>query len=340
MLKYFGLGAVAAFAFSAASHAATYSYDFTADPTSFVCGYFVTSEICGTGGYLDTPAVLNTGDTVDVNVEYSAPLHVPGSLTANNLYVVLADTQWIPGPALPGDRTATVTSQVQGYSGALPPIVGPFSTSTLNGYLAAAVFCCGYGLPNNGFSATAISSHFSIESSDPNPIYAALFGYSVELPATPQSLADFQGGTVDHPVILPPGLVGQITSAISGDGPSTDFYDFVWNGGLFQAQGSIDGANPLADFHFQLFELGSDSPIADEILNNDNAFNALISMNLDSGEYVIGMTTASPYDPQLTITFNTPVGTAAPEPATFGLLGAGFFVVRRLRSRQGVSRLS
>jgi hypothetical protein len=313
--------------------AATYTDNITADPAQFSCGYFATVEICGSSQvFAGGPRTLNAGDQLTENVTYTSRVTVPGSTSSNVFYVGLPNVLTVGGPALPGPDTATVQAVAVNYAGAPGPYTGPYTAGNLNAYYASTGFCCGGpGLPNSGFSATGVNAQFTILTSDPNLIYGTDFGYSLNLPYSPTLLDGVTGGSVGAPAILPSGLVGRITSDISGSASEAQFYDFMWSGGLLQTNGSIAGANPNADFHFQLYSVngstvveGSTPTLADLTLDAGNGFAGKISQVLAPGDYEIGMFTNSPFDPQFTIQFDTPVGVAAlPEPTTWALMLLG-----------------
>jgi len=335
--------------------AATYSDNYTADPTTLTCGYFITIEIC-TGGQLfngsdpnaPTPRYLNAGDELTETVTYTSPVFANGSSVENTFYISLPDINAVPGDSVAGNNIATVNSTLQGYSGPPNPYGGPYSAGFLHEYLANVGFDVYFpngSTPNSGFSATGMTAHFTIVNGDPSPIYGAYYGTGVVLSAAPQLLNGMAGGTVGHPALLPTGLVGAISSSIGGasDASHTEFYQFNWYAGagasLFQAKGTITDADPEDSFDFELFRIGDDEPIEDLVLNDANAFTQTMSVELASGAYVIGMKTDTPIDPEFTIAFDTPVGTIsaeAPEPPTAALLAGvliGFspFAVRRKR---------
>jgi PEP-CTERM motif len=298
-----------------------YSDSFSVDPSTLDCGYYVTTELCSNISYYSGgPRILNAGDTLVESISYTSRLAVPGTDTANALFIDPINENDVGGVGVPGPDSATTTSTLANYMGP-PDILTSFTLSYLNTYVALA----GFGVPNGGFSATGMTSTFTINTSDPVPFYAVGYGFSVDLPATPALLSGIMGGTVDHPVILPGGLIGGISSDISGGSPDSQFYDFVWGStGLFRARGSIVGANPLADFQFELLDPYTHAPIDVITLDSGNAFSEIMSLTLPSGSYEIGMYTDSPYDPQFTINFNTPVGVFVPEPATWTMMLLGF----------------
>jgi hypothetical protein len=306
-----------------AALAASYTDSFVVDPTTLACGYYVTGEVCNGYSMLSPSRTLNAGDELTETVNYTSPATVPGSARQNTFYIGLFNSVAANGAAPPGPDVATVVSSIEGYSGPPNPIVGPYTAGYLNQYVAGVGFCCGFGVPNPGFSLTGMQSHFTIVQGDPHPNVGVDFGYGVVLPYTPL-VASETGGSVDHPAILPAGLVGRITSNISGGtGPDTQFYVFDWLGGLFQTTGAVAGANPLADFHFQLYSIGGSAPLDDILLQDSNSFTGLMSLDLAPGYYEVGMYTNSPFDPPFTITFNTPVG-FIPEPSTWSLMLLGF----------------
>jgi hypothetical protein len=66
----------------------------------------------------------------------------------------------------------------------------------------------------------------------------------------PVDLINFQGGPSSNPILLPnDSIVSGITGTIGGFG-SQNYYDFLWNGGTFNATGSITGADALASYSF------------------------------------------------------------------------------------------
>ena len=317
------LGAAPALA-SAPAGGQTYSDTFTVDPSTFGCGYFAKFLICGSSAtFSDAPRMINTGDHLTETVNYTTPLHVPGSTTYSQAGITLFNSKTVGGTLLAGPDTATVSADLAGYSEPTGAslFTGPFSEALFNEYSAIATT---YGA-TQGFDITGMTGNFDITNGDPTPFIGAFFVSSAVLPATPEVLNSFPGGTVGHPVILPTGLQGAVSSDISGGVSDQQFYAFNWDGGLFQTSGTIDGANPLADFHFELLTPGDATPIEDIILNDANNFSGVISVpNLASGQYEIGMYTDSPYDPHYTINFNTPVR-GVPEPATWAslILGLG-----------------
>lgn len=321
-LRLKALGAVTAFGLLApgAGQATTYTDNFTVDPTQFSCGYYVDVEICGSFSlYTGGPRFVTAGDQFNEIIQFTSLVAVPATTTSNAIYTTLPNNFQHKGPNLPGPLMAHTTSTLLGYLGP----AGPYTTYTSNGlheYVASSGF---FGVANPGFSATGIVSNYSILTSDANPNYGVSYGFVAALPATPTVLSSFNGGTVGHPALLPAGLIGAISSDISGGKQTSDFYDFRWSGGLFQTVGSIANANPLADFHFQLFDAYTGVKLDDLLLYNGNNFSDTISTILPAGGYEIGMYTNSPFDPQFTISFNTPVA-GIPEPNVWALMLVGF----------------
>ena len=150
------------------------------------------------------------------------------------------------------------------------------------------------------------------------------------------AIVDLIGGTFELPVALPVGSVQSISGSISGGvAPESQWWLFQWGGGLFASTGTVTGANPLADFHFQLYDPLSMSIIGDVLLNNANGFTGSFSQQLSAGRYRIGLFTDSPFDPAFTIGFASPVA-GVPEPANWIMMIAGFglvgFAARRRRT--------
>jgi hypothetical protein len=304
---------------ASAAWATDYSDDYTVDPSTFNCGYFGSTAICAAKStFSDGPRSLQVGDHLSETVTYTKRVVVPGSKGLSVLTLVLYDQNLAPGVVTIGPDVATSYATVYGSSPTYHRIPGPFTIGINDGYWGGALF-----YNQESFSATGLNVHSTIDAADPTPMEGAIYGWSAELPATPQLISGMQGGTVDHPAILPSGLVGQISSNISGGSSDSQFYTFDWKGGLFQTKGTIVGANPLADFHFELLFPGGGTPIVDQVLDQSNGFSSLMSFaNLGKGQYEIGMFTDSPYDPGFTIHFNTPAG-SVPESSTWALLIAG-----------------
>ena len=333
------LSASPAAAVSSGPSGAYYSDSFIADPSTFSCGYFGTSEICGTPSLFPAPRIFNAGDMIDESLAFTKPVVVPGSVKIDGIYIALPDTTAIEGPAPPGPYQIYGSMALYGYSGPSNPIAYPlsFSNSTASGYVGFGGFCCGYGVPNSGFSVTGAELKATILTSDPNPVYGLYYGYGSVLPATPQLLANIAGGTPGHPAILPEGEIGQLAVDLSGQG-DTAYYTFRWAGGLFQATGSVANAQPNGSYTFQLEDLGGAS-ITSATLDGSDAFSSTLEdLDLSPGQYIIGVTADSPNDPMFTLDFNTPVESTlgVPESATwtllvsgFGLLGAGLRTRRR-----------
>ncbi|HEY1929577.1 MAG TPA: hypothetical protein VGG92_19080 [Caulobacteraceae bacterium] len=308
---------------------ASYGNSFTADPTTFTCGYYGSIELCG-GYTLISPIFLNAGDSATETINYTQPLDLPGSRVYNVAYISMFDPRVVTGPSLAGSNIAITQSTISNFSGPkLYPFTGPYEAGNLGAYIAVAGYGSGYGVPNSGFSLTGMTSQLDIVSSDPYPIIGVGYGFQAVLPATPKVLSGLSGGSLGSPTTLPAGLVGGLSSDISGPAADSQFYSFTWNGGLFQTRGTVLGANPLADFDFQLFRGAGASltELQDLQLSSTDGFSNLMSLNLAPGDYEIGMFTDSPYDPQFTITFNTPVGSYVPEPATWVLLVGGFLTL-------------
>jgi len=138
------------------------------------------------------------------------------------------------------------------------------------------------------------------------------------------TLINFQGGSTSTPVLLPSGeLVSEVTGTIGGFG-SQDYYTFGWNGGAFSATAAITGTpNAGASYLYSVGPAGTCSDGGSETLNSGDGFMSTIAVgNLAAGQYCIGIAANNSNDPAFALTFNTPVGTAAPEPGTFLTLAA------------------
>ncbi len=138
------------------------------------------------------------------------------------------------------------------------------------------------------------------------------------------TLINFEGGSTSTPVLLPSGeLVSEVTGTIGGFG-SQDYYTFGWNGGAFSATAAITGTpNAGASYLYSVGPAGTCSDGGSETLNSGDGFMSTIDIgNLAAGQYCIGIAANNSNDPAFALTFNTPVGTAAPEPGTFLTLAA------------------
>ncbi|MBV9198307.1 MAG: hypothetical protein JOY83_00955 [Alphaproteobacteria bacterium] len=146
-------------------------------------------------------------------------------------------------------------------------------------------------------------------------------GFSGFVGTSVQVLTSFPGGAAGNPVPLPGTSIYQVGASIGGQG-SADFYKFFWSGGSFSADATVTGADALASFEFELFDMAG-AVIADEVLDALNNFGASLDLMLAAGNYTIGILKIGPDDANFLITFNTPVDgpvTAAPEPGTLSLL--------------------
>jgi len=152
-------------------------------------------------------------------------------------------------------------------------------------------------------------------------------------PSPPQTLINFPGGPLSHPVLVPSGPVGSLSSPIGGEGAS-DFYELFWHGGTFDAIASISSANSNGSYEFELFNRDG-SLNMDLILDAADDFSATINETLSEGLYEIGIVADSPFDPEFTIDFATPVeGPAVPEPATLPLLASACFIAFLVRVKR------
>ncbi len=308
---------------ASAAHGATYTGSYSVDPATFHCAFYGSVEACGVSGPLQGgPRQIQAGDHLTETVTFSSSVSVPGSATQSLVYFELFDAKVPNGPAIPGNNQAYVVTQMHGYSGP-PGFYTAYTSSPLHKYTASGGFS---GAASPGFSLDGFTSDFYVMKGDPDPIIGYDYGYFVALPYTPQVISDLAGGPKDAPRILPAGHIGSITNAISGGAaPSAQYYSFLWGGGDFSTIASITGANPQADFHYQLLDAVTHDLLLDLGLDASNGFSRLMRVNgLSKGLYELGLYTDSPYDPQFTITFNSPVLSAAPEPAVWLMMLLGF----------------
>jgi hypothetical protein len=315
----------------AATPAQATDYEDTFDVAidSLRCGFFVSTQLCAAyvpfeGG--DRSAQI--GDTFKAYINLDGPLTVPGSTGGSITQALLVDATAYPGGLASGSNQALATLTLNGYSGSPLTVSGPQIFSFNFAYAAFAGLCCGE--PTEPYTFTGAQADFQILSDAVRPLAGLVFGFSNVREATPQTLSDFQGGNPDAPVILPAGLVGEITGQIGGAYPPASYYGFDWGGGLFQTQATIFGAEPPMSFNFKLFDSFDglvDSITLDQASNN---FDALMTIgSLNPGKYKIGLQTSDIPDPSFRIQFLTPVGLAGavPEPSTWAMLLLGFGLV-------------
>jgi hypothetical protein len=177
--------------------------------------------------------------------------------------------------------------------------------------------------PGADFSETAVSfsGAYGFVSSDPGNWYNG-------------SSISFQGGPIDNPVGLPGnGQYGQVNGSIGGQG-SSDFYEFYWPGGLYDAVAAVSSNNPEASYEYELKGRGLDE---EGFLNVGDSFQFSAKYYLQAGDYETGIIATSPFDPPFSITFLTPVtgiSASVPEPPTVSLIGAGLLSLVYTRRRR------
>jgi len=345
-------GALAAVAASAvalaaggAARATEYDESFAYDSSKLNCGAFGQSVICATFKSF-APIQTQAGDVFNINVSSSRPIVVPGSPTQSLFFVDAFDSADVLGPNPAGGVLTTYTMTPTGFTapvGQPPPITGPLQSNTTNHYIGFLGYCCGYGEPDNGgFSLTGVNANLRVDAADPRAIVGMAAGYAYVLPELPKTFHDLVGGTVDSPLILPKGLIGEITGSISGDGPENEFYAFTWQGGVFQAEAKILGADPNAVFTFEL--RSSDGRFVRDLrIDSLSDFDVLFSSltPLAAGNYLVGLKGSTAFDPGFSLDFLTPIqssaGLSVPEPSTWALLLAGFgglgLALRRRRAK-------
>jgi hypothetical protein len=337
------LFAAAAFLGCGQASAAVRDYSIHFDPATTTCGFYVRSGVCSTATLI-TPVTAVAGDVFHIQVTTSqgAPLVVPGSSESNGIYVDVYDRNATFGPGGPGPIEANSILLPLGLvtSANVPPDVNS-SLSRSFDYAATAGYTATYGTPNNGFSVTGMDATITVVTPDPLPTVGVSAGYYWTTNDVPAALA-LLGGTPDAPTILPSGLVGKVTGSI-GDpgGPTKQYYNFEWLGGIFQTGVSVNGAPFGSEFTTQLKSI--DGVFDNSFLLNDaNNFMHIFSYNLASGRYLIGISAGPVVDPEFTFDFITPVGvdSAVPEPATWAMMILGFgavgCMVRNSRRRDSI----
>ena len=131
------------------------------------------------------------------------------------------------------------------------------------------------------------------------------------------------GGDASAPVSLPLTEIGSISGAIGG-GVSSQFYSFTWGGGAFGASVSLTGADPTVTYAFELCSGGTCTSVLDMTKLNGTSPTGSLSDTLAAGVYTIGLVEKQPgTDPQFTLSFNSAVSGAAPEPSTWLLMILG-----------------
>lgn len=298
--------------------AATLNYDIAFDPAKLVCGSFGTRVICAQGQAV-APVRTFAGDTIKIHLRSATPIVIPGSTDNSLVHLDAYDASATLGPGGPGPIKANYVMTPLGLVGKpLTFNTGVFSRSY--DYLAVMGNCC--GLSNTGFSITGADATLSVVNADLSDITGVSMGYGYTLAAAPTTYSDLVGGTASSPLILPLGYISQINGVIGGAGPSDQFYNFNWGGGIFQSVGNVSGAALTDTFAYELFD-SSHAKLASLWLNSDNSFNQLMSINLAAGHYTIGLAANAPIDPSFMLKFLTPIG-GVPEPSTWLMMILGF----------------
>lgn len=310
----------------------------TTDPTTWFSGYAAGFELSSASFVLPSfPA--NGGGHIEVQLNLTNPLTVPGSQISNGFIVSLGDGS-VAGFPPPGSQIATThftfpttPAPTLDFNGVTSGIEG--------GYYAIAA----QAAPSNGFTVQASRGSpsaditFDIDPSggDPLPLDELTLVSETQLPGPPQVLSGLQGGTPSNPTLLPSGTVASISGSISGPNPSTDYYTFNWGGGDFEATAGILNAPSAATFQYVL--TGPQGQVLkSDTISGPGFLDTLFYAGLSAGRYVIGLSVVGGNDPDYTVTFNTPVS-GVPEPGAWAMmligLGAMGAVMRRPRGRAG-----
>jgi hypothetical protein len=329
-VKLFAAASLTATLFAGQSAATTREYTIAFDPATTNCGFFVRQGICATSVALPTPVSALAGDVfrIRVTTPTGAPIFVPGSPTSNGIYVSAFDANATLGPGGPGPIQASSRLLPIGLSttAGVPPYIDTALSRSFD-YLATSGYTPAYGTPNNGFSVIGMDGFLTVVTPGAAPTIGVAAGYFWTTAEIPEVL-ELPGGSEDAPVILPEGLVSQVSGTV-GDpaGPTEQFYNFNWLGGFFQTRAFLEGADLGSEFTFMVRSLDG-SYKSTVLLNAANGFSTLFGDNLASGRYVIGLKAGAVPDPVFTFDFLTPVGRGAvPEPSTWAMLIMGFGAV-------------
>lgn len=328
-------------------HAASYSFAANFKTTDLQCGYFVNTVTCAAAAVVGRIEDARAGDTFSLSASFDERIRVGGSKTSNIAFIALADATLVLGQgAGTGPYLSRYVTQFQGFEGHLPPFRGPLTLASGSGYFGIGGYAGGYGVPNTGFSFTGMSGQLTALTDAPRPIGGLVVGYSYVVPNAPEEVAGVQGGSVDSPVVLPPGQVGKVTANIGGEFDADQYYGFRWNrGGLFQTTAEVLNADPSAVYSLRLLDSGRNLLHQLE-LNAGNGFRDTLKVGrLKIGDYVIGISLLNGASAsaltfqradfslqsttdaaQFALSFDTPVG-SVPEPASWALMIGGFGLV-------------
>lgn len=144
------------------------------------------------------------------------------------------------------------------------------------------------------------------------------------------------GGSAASPAALPSGEISVIAGAI-GPAALEQFYSFSWGGGAFSTTASVTGAAATDTFDLDLF--GSGVNVLTRLDAADNFIGGLDIANLAAGRYTIGLSADVNVDPDFTIQFDAPIGSAVPEPSIWAtlLLGLGLAGAALRRRRPSIA---
>ena len=311
--------------------AATLDYNIAFDAAKMECGVFGLQVICGQSHAI-TPVRTFAGDIINIHFASAQPVVVPASRVGiGGFYLSAFDANATFGPQGPGPIRTDYNMSATGLVGR--PLDFSFGTVSRN---TDYIGVMGYGVPNTGFSITGADAVLKVLNADIKDIIGISSGYYYQLESAPVTYNDLVGGTASSPLILPLGYISQINGVIGGEGPKDQFYNFNWNGGLFQSLGNVTGAALTDTFAYELFD-ASNTKLESIWLNDANGFSQLMTRNLAAGHYTIGLAANAPVDPAFMLKFLTPVG-GVPEPTTWAMMILGFGIIGvNLRRRRVVS---
>ena len=215
-------------------------------------------------------------------------------------------------------------------------IVGSYIPATSSDELAFVRLGNLYTLldvPESVFANATVTNATGINDAGAIVGYAGLSGtnFNNGFLATPIAGAPLKialdGGGADAPVALPISKIGSVSGAIGG-GVASQFYSFDWAGGTFGATLSLTNGDAAISYGFQLCSGPSCGTILDSATLKSGQWTGTLTDDLAAGTYTIGLIEHEPgVDPYFTLSFLSPVSSAAPEPAAWTLFLVGFGLV-------------